>query len=29
MAAGLRPDSPSDDGVISRVVESFEIHRRT
>jgi D-galactosamine 6-phosphate deaminase/isomerase len=29
MAAGQRPDSPSDDGVISRVVESFEIHRRT
>jgi len=29
MAAGLHPDSPSDDGVISRVVESFEIHRRT
>ena len=29
MATGLRPDSPSDDGVISRVVESFEIHRRT
>jgi tagatose-6-phosphate ketose/aldose isomerase len=26
---GLRPDSPSDDGIISRVVESFEIHRRT
>jgi tagatose-6-phosphate ketose/aldose isomerase len=29
MATGLRPDSPSDDGVICRVVESFEIHRRT
>jgi tagatose-6-phosphate ketose/aldose isomerase len=29
MATGLRPDSPSADGVISRVVESFEIHRRT
>jgi len=29
LATGLRPDSPSDDGVISRVVESFEIHRRT
>ena len=29
MATGLRPDSPSDDGVISRVVESFAIHRRT
>ena len=28
MAIGLRPDSPSDDGVISRVVESFAIHRR-
>ena len=29
LAGGLRPDSPSDDGVISRVVESFAIHRRT
>jgi tagatose-6-phosphate ketose/aldose isomerase len=29
MATGLHPDSPSDDGVISRVVESFAIHRRT
>lgn len=29
VAIGLRPDSPSDDGVISRVVESFAIHRRT
>jgi hypothetical protein len=29
MVTGLRPDSPSDDGIISRVVESFEIHRRT
>jgi tagatose-6-phosphate ketose/aldose isomerase len=29
MAVGLRPDSPSDDGVISRVVESFAIHRRS
>ena len=29
LAAGLRPDSPSDEGVISRVVESFAIHRRT
>jgi len=28
-AIGLRPDSPSTDGVISRVVESFAIHRRT
>jgi tagatose-6-phosphate ketose/aldose isomerase len=25
---GLRPDSPSDDGVISRVVGDFAIHRR-
>jgi tagatose-6-phosphate ketose/aldose isomerase len=25
---GLRPDSPSVTGVISRVVESFQIHRR-
>jgi tagatose-6-phosphate ketose/aldose isomerase len=23
---GLRPDSPSDDGIISRVVESFPLH---
>jgi tagatose-6-phosphate ketose/aldose isomerase len=29
MVTGLRPDSPSDDRIISRVVESFEIHRRT
>jgi tagatose-6-phosphate ketose/aldose isomerase len=29
LAIGLRPDAPSDDGVISRVVESFAIHRRT
>jgi len=27
MQQGLRPDSPSVDGVISRVVESFRIHR--
>ena len=26
---GLRPDSPSTDGVISRVVSRFEIHRRS
>jgi tagatose-6-phosphate ketose/aldose isomerase len=25
---GLRPDSPSEEGVITRVVEEFEIHRR-
>ncbi len=25
---GLRPDSPSAEGVINRVVESFAIHRR-
>jgi tagatose-6-phosphate ketose/aldose isomerase len=29
LAMGLRPDMPSDDGVISRVVESFAIHRRS
>jgi tagatose-6-phosphate ketose/aldose isomerase len=29
LALGLRPDMPSDDGVISRVVESFAIHRRS
>jgi tagatose-6-phosphate ketose/aldose isomerase len=23
---GLRPDSPSEDGVISRVVRSFTLH---
>ena len=28
LALGLRPDSPSTDGVIRRVVEEFEIHRR-
>jgi tagatose-6-phosphate ketose/aldose isomerase len=28
-AIGLRPDMPSDDGVISRVVEGFAIHRRS
>jgi tagatose-6-phosphate ketose/aldose isomerase len=26
--AGYRPDSPSEDGVITRVVSGFEIHRR-
>ena len=26
--SGFRPDSPSDDGIITRVVSSFEIHRR-
>jgi tagatose-6-phosphate ketose/aldose isomerase len=26
--AGFRPDSPSDDGIITRVVSDFEIHRR-
>jgi tagatose-6-phosphate ketose/aldose isomerase len=25
---GLRPDSPSEDGVINRVVEGFTVHRR-
>jgi len=28
LGEGLRPDSPSADGVINRVVESFTIHRR-
>ena len=28
LSVGLRPDSPSDDGVISRVVGDFAIHRR-
>jgi tagatose-6-phosphate ketose/aldose isomerase len=28
LAEGIRPDSPSTDGVISRVVSDFEIHRR-
>jgi D-galactosamine 6-phosphate deaminase/isomerase len=28
VCAGYRPDSPSQDGVITRVVSSFEIHRR-
>jgi tagatose-6-phosphate ketose/aldose isomerase len=28
LEAGLRPDSPSTEGVISRVVSGFEIHRR-
>jgi tagatose-6-phosphate ketose/aldose isomerase len=28
-AEGLRPDQPSDDGVINRVVEDFTIHRRS
>lgn len=28
LRAGLRPDSPSTGGVISRVVSGFEIHRR-
>jgi len=23
---GLRPDSPSEDGVINRVVQSFKLH---
>ena len=27
--AGLRPDAPSDEGVINRVVQSFTIHRRS
>jgi tagatose-6-phosphate ketose/aldose isomerase len=28
LESGRRPDSPSDGGVITRVVSSFEIHRR-
>ena len=28
LSLGLRPDMPSDDGVINRVVEEFAIHRR-
>jgi tagatose-6-phosphate ketose/aldose isomerase len=28
LAAGHRPDSPSEDSVITRVVSGFEIHRR-
>jgi tagatose-6-phosphate ketose/aldose isomerase len=28
LSAGYRPDSPSEEGVITRVVSSFEIHRR-
>jgi tagatose-6-phosphate ketose/aldose isomerase len=28
LAAGHRPDSPSEDSVITRVVNGFEIHRR-
>ena len=28
VAAGFRPDSPSEQGVITRVVSDFEIHRR-
>jgi len=26
LEAGLRPDSPSEDGVISRVVQTFALH---
>jgi tagatose-6-phosphate ketose/aldose isomerase len=29
LTIGLRPDMPSDDGIISRVVEDFAIHRRS
>jgi tagatose-6-phosphate ketose/aldose isomerase len=28
LSLGLRPDLPSDDGVINRVVEEFALHRR-
>jgi tagatose-6-phosphate ketose/aldose isomerase len=28
LAAGHRPDSPSEGSVITRVVSGFEIHRR-
>jgi tagatose-6-phosphate ketose/aldose isomerase len=29
LSIGLRPDMPSDEGIINRVVEDFAIHRRT
>jgi tagatose-6-phosphate ketose/aldose isomerase len=29
LALGLRPDMPSDDGVINRVVQEFALHRRS
>jgi len=29
LSVGLRPDMPSDEGVISRVVQDFAIHRRS
>jgi tagatose-6-phosphate ketose/aldose isomerase len=29
LSLGLRPDLPSDDGVINRVVEEFALHRRS
>ena len=29
LSLGLRPDMPSDDGVINRVVEEFALHRRS
>ena len=29
LSVGLRPDMPSEEGVISRVVEGFAIHRRS
>ncbi len=28
LAAGRRPDSPSEDSVITRVVSGFQIHSR-
>jgi tagatose-6-phosphate ketose/aldose isomerase len=28
LGSGFRPDSPSNDGIITRVVSDFEIHRR-
>jgi tagatose-6-phosphate ketose/aldose isomerase len=29
LRSGLRPDSPSDQGIINRVVQSFAIHKRS
>jgi tagatose-6-phosphate ketose/aldose isomerase len=29
LSVGLRPDMPSDEGIINRVVEDFAIHRRS
>jgi len=27
LVEGLRPDSPSEDGIINRVVQSFTLHQ--